>query len=63
VLRRSRSARPVAHAQDTHVVVGDPVPDDVRVDERQFAQGRAGYQAAAIREGHKTVARRKQLFS
>lgn len=43
------------------MVVGDPVSNDVRMDNRQFAQGRSGHRTAAIGKGLKAVACRKQF--
>jgi hypothetical protein len=52
----------MTHAQDAHVVVSNAVSNDVRVDNRQLAQGRAWHRPAPIGKRHEAVARSQQFF-
>ena len=56
----SRPPRAVTHAQNADMVAGNPISDDVRVNQRPLTQSGAGNRPAAVGKGSKAIARREQ---
>ena len=51
----------VAYAQNLHKVSGNPIADDVRINQRPLTQIGVRNRTAALRKGFQAVARRDQL--
>jgi hypothetical protein len=58
----SVSTHAVTHAQNPYVVPGNPIADDVRVNERPLTQIGAGYWTTPLGKVFQAVARRRQLM-
>jgi hypothetical protein len=52
----------VAYAQNPHKVPGNPIADDVRINQRPLAQIGARNRTTALRKGFQAVAGRDQLM-